>query len=116
METSVGQNGVMSAFPVDEATPEEHSRADDVTLLAGSSFIICDGAGDIRSDDGQGYGSHGFYAGDTRLISQFVLRVSGVVPRLLERSATEGQLTSTSVVGDPTRPELLITRRSELSD
>ena len=77
---------IVSAFPVDEATPDEHSRADDVTLLAGSSFVICDGAGDIHPDDAQGYGSHGFYAGDTRLISRLALGVSGVVPRLLDHT------------------------------
>ena len=42
------QTGTVSAFPIDESTPDEHSRPDDVTLLAGSSFVIADGAGDIR--------------------------------------------------------------------
>ncbi len=85
-------------------------------MLSGSSFVICDGAGDIHADDSQGYGSHGFYAGDTRLVSRLALGVSGVIPRLLDQRATAGSLTSTCVVGDPTRPELLITRRTILTD
>ncbi len=87
-----------------------------MTLLAGSSFVIADGAGDIRPNNAQWLGSHGFYAGDTRMISRLTLAVSGVVPRLLDHQAVEGALTSISVIGDPTRPELLITRRTELTD
>ena len=50
------------------------------------------------------------------MISRLTLAVSGIVPRLLDHQAVEGSLTSISVIGDPTRPELLITRRTELTD
>jgi glycogen debranching enzyme len=99
-----------SAFPIDDMTPSER-RSGDVTLVAGSSFVISDGAGDMKPG-----GSHGYYAGDTRVVSRLAIRVSESVPRLLDHHADEHRIRSCSAVGDPTNPELLVERCTEVAD
>ena len=54
-----------------------------LTILEGSTFCICDEHGDI---DGQ---AHGFFADDTRFLSQLRLTVNGAKPLLLSSGKVE---------------------------
>jgi glycogen debranching enzyme len=53
-----------------------------LTVLEGSTFCVCDDAGDV---DGKGSAS-GFFADDTRFLSRSILRVGGAAPSLLSGS------------------------------
>jgi glycogen debranching enzyme len=53
-----------------------------LTVLEGSTFCVCDDAGDV---DGKASAS-GFFADDTRFLSRSILRVGGAAPSLLSGS------------------------------
>lgn len=91
--------------------PGRPSGAPTVTLVAGTSFVICSTAGDIEPG-----GEEGYYAGDTRLIDSFQLLVNGARPRLLRYELTEKQLTTLGTCGDPSAPLLLVSQRLRVSD
>jgi len=99
-----------AAFAADERTPVEAPGAS-VTVVAGNSFLICTPEGDILPGGAQGY-----FAGDTRLVSALRLRVSGSTPRLLVDELDGQEVRSVSTVGDPTRPDLMVTRSTLLGD
>ncbi|MCE7882411.1 MAG: amylo-alpha-1,6-glucosidase [Actinobacteria bacterium ATB1] len=85
---------------------------DGVTLIAGSSFLICNATGDIEPG-----GLDGYYAFDTRMLSQTQLRIDGERPRMLSSAqASSRRLTVMFTVGDPTTPSTLVIRTLTLSD
>jgi glycogen debranching enzyme len=51
-----------------------------LSVLDGSTFVVCDRVGDLRSEAGR---EHGFFSEDTRFVSRWVLRVDGVSLDLL---------------------------------
>lgn len=74
-----------------------------VTLSAGTSFLILDVDGHIRTGGHQGY-----YVDDTRLLSSWQLLFDGAPLRLLRHRATDRSLDIDGTVGDPTSPHLLV--------
>lgn len=94
---------------IDSATPTTTPRAT-VTLLGGAQMFICSGQGDVEVG-----GIHGYYVGDTRLVDQLRVLVGGVQSRPIDDRVVDGVLHSYATVGDPTRPDLLVVRRSELT-
>ncbi|MEA3216550.1 MAG: hypothetical protein QOJ19_2706, partial [Acidimicrobiia bacterium] len=87
------------------------SGAPTVTIVAGTSFVICSTAGDIEPG-----GEEGYYAGDTRLIDSLHLLINGVGPRLLRYQLTDKELTTLSTHGDPAAPGLLVSQSLRLTD
>lgn len=99
-----------SPHAVSGATPSD-TGAPAVTLVAGSSFLRCTPDGEIVPG-----GTHGYFAGDMRVLASMAVLVDGVRPRLLESEAGEDRLVSSGTVGDPADPDVLVERRLELSD
>jgi glycogen debranching enzyme len=82
-----------------------------VTVVAGTSFLICQRNGDVVRG-----GVHGYFAGDTRLVHELQLLVGGEVPRFITGRVDERSVESTCTIGDPTRPELLLRRCTTLDE
>ncbi len=75
-----------------------------VTLVAGTSFVVCAPSGTIRTGDHAGY-----FAGDTRLLSSLDVQVDGGPVRLLDHVAGVDTLTAVGFVGSEVRPYLTTT-------
>ncbi len=82
-----------------------------VTVVAGTSFLICQRNGDVVRG-----GVHGYFAGDTRLVDELQLLVGGELPRFITGTVDERSVESTSTLGDPTRPTLLVRRLTQLDE
>jgi glycogen debranching enzyme len=81
-------------------------------MVAGTSFLVCDEAGDIHPG-----GLNGYYALDTRLLHKSQLLVDGEVPRLIASSqASPSRLRSLAILGDPTTARALVVRDLEIGD
>ena len=82
-----------------------------VTLVAGTSFVVCSPAGTIRPQDHAGY-----FAGDTRLLSSLDVRIDGRPVRLLDHRHHPTTLTATGFVGTDVRPYLATTSTLHLGE
>jgi glycogen debranching enzyme len=82
-----------------------------VTVVAGTSFLICQRNGDVVRG-----GVHGYFAGDTRLVDELQLLIGGETPRFITGAVDERTIESTASVGDPTRPQLLAQRCTRLDE
>ncbi len=86
--------------------------AQKLTLIAGSSFLICGLDGFIRPG-----GLDGYYAFDTRLLAETALVVNGQKPQPVASSQVSSrQLRSYGIVGDPTTADLLVIRSITVAD
>lgn len=87
------------------------SLADDRVqiLKAGDEFIVVDRHGDIQRLD---HSPQGLYLGDTRFLSELVLRLGGVRPLLLSSRITKG---NTALVVDMTNPRLAMAAGSAMT-
>jgi glycosyltransferase involved in cell wall biosynthesis len=97
-----------SSYHVDHSTPADH---DTVTLSAGTSFAIVGTDGAIRATGAQGH-----YVDDTRLVSEWSVRIDGSALRVVETCCVGATLDVTGTIGDPTRPTLLADLRYTLTD
>ncbi len=82
-----------------------------VTLVAGTSFVVCSPAGTVRPQDHAGY-----FAGDTRLLSALDVHVDGQSIRLLDHHHEPTTLTAVGYVGTDVRPSLAITSTLQLGE
>jgi hypothetical protein len=89
-----------SSYGIERSTPSERAT---VTLSAGTVFAIVGIDGCIRAD-----GAQGFYADDTRLISELWFRVDDGPLRVVESRTADRGLCVAGTVGDPTSPYLLV--------
>lgn len=96
------------AYAIDHTTPVGHGT---VTLTAGTSFAIVGTDGAIAPIGGQG-----FYADDTRLISELAIRFDGAPLRVVEIGCADAELQVVGTVGDPTAPTLLVELVYNLAD
>jgi glycogen debranching enzyme len=60
-----------------------------LSVLDGTTFVVGDGHGDLRADEGR---EHGFFSDDTRFVSRWVLTVSHAVMKPGDPGATPMQL------------------------
>lgn len=98
-----------SSYAVDTATPLS-SGADAVTLIEGGTFIVC--GRDLSITPG---GMQGYYAADTRLISELLITINGKEIFGLEHGSSGACAEEIGILGDPSRPALLVRRQIELS-
>jgi glycogen debranching enzyme len=83
----------------------------DLSVLDGSTFVVGDRHGDVRGDEGR---EHGFFAGDTRFVSHFVLRLGDAPLELLsldQRRHFDAQFVLTPVVGPEDQAATSVVRR-----
>ncbi len=83
----------------------------DLSVLDGSTFVVGDRLGDVRADEGR---EHGFFAGDTRFVSHWVLRVGQAPLELLSLDQGrhfDAQFVLTPVVGPEDQAACSIVRR-----
>jgi glycogen debranching enzyme len=83
----------------------------DLSVLDGSTFVVGDRHGDVRADEGR---EHGFFAGDTRFVSHWVLRVDEAPLELLslhQERHFDAQFVLTPVVGPEDEAGCTIVRR-----
>lgn len=98
-----------SVYHIDWATPLLGSET--LNLVSGSSFIVCSRDGWIRPGGLQGY-----FSGDSRMLSTLLMRVDGQPPVALQEEISDQGVVVTSIVGDPSRPALLVRHALLLSD
>lgn len=98
-----------SSYSIDSATPLA-SRVETVTLIEGGTFLVC--ARDLSIAPG---GMQGYFAADTRLISELFMTINGQKVFGLEHSQQDDCAEEIGVLGDPTRPSLLVRRQITLS-
>jgi glycogen debranching enzyme len=83
----------------------------DLSVLDGSTFVVGDRHGDVRADEGR---EHGFFAGDTRFVSHWVLRVDEAPLELLSLDQDrhfDAQFVLTPVVGPEEQATCSVVRR-----
>lgn len=98
-----------SSYAVDSSTPLS-SRAHTVTLIEGGTFLVC--ARDLSVSPG---GMQGYYAADTRLISELQMTINGQQIFGLEHKHEDDCAQEIGILGDPSRPSLLVKREVVLS-
>lgn len=82
-----------------------------ISVLDGSTFVVSDRLGDLRSDQGR---EHGFFCRDTRFLSKLVLRVGDVPLELLGLDQDEhfaAQFFLTPTVGPESEAPCSVMRR-----
>ena len=99
-----------SSYAVDVLTPLS-AATDTITLVRGGAFVVCTPGLTIEPS-----GMQGFYTSDTRLISQLLLLVNGTHIFALEHDNNGEVAKATGMVGDPSRPALLVQRRMYIDD
>jgi glycogen debranching enzyme len=92
----------MSSYSVDSSSPVAGMSAA-ATLVRGGSFVVCSPDGTIRAGGLQGY-----FAGDTRVLSQLTMTIDGEHPLVIEHQQQGHTILATSITGDPSSPELLV--------
>lgn len=83
----------------------------DLSVLDGSTFVVCDRLGDVRADEGR---EHGFFSADTRFVSHWVLGVDGSPLELLSLDQNrhfDAQFVLTPRVGPDDQAACSIVRR-----
>lgn len=83
----------------------------DISVLDGSTFVVCDRLGDVRADEGR---EHGFFSEDTRFVSHWVLRVDDSPLELLSLDQNrhfDAQFVLTPRVGPDDQAACSIVRR-----
>jgi len=83
----------------------------DLSVLDGSTFVVCDRLGDVRADEGR---EHGFFSEDTRFVSRWVLRVDDSPLELLSLDQDrhfDAQFVLTPRVGPDEQAACSIVRR-----
>lgn len=83
----------------------------DLSVLDGSTFVVCDRLGDVHADGGR---EHGFFSEDTRFVSHWVLRVDDSPLELLsldQKRHFDAQFVLTPQVGPDDQAACSIVRR-----
>lgn len=82
-----------------------------LSVLDGSTFVVCDRLGDVRADEGR---EHGFFSADTRFVSHWVLQVDDSPLELLSLDQSrhfDAQFVLTPRVGPDDQAACSIVRR-----
>jgi glycogen debranching enzyme len=94
----------MSSYSLDSSSPVAGMR-DAATLVRGGTFVVCAPDGTIRAGGLQGY-----FAGDTRVLSNLMVTVDGHQPLVIEHNHHDVTISASGIVGDPSSPVLMIQR------
>lgn len=88
----------------------QRRAGDDVTLLSGSDFLRCDQDGELTGE------AHGYFVGDTRLLSGLAVTFDGRPLHALRHEARARELWVLGVVGDPNAPHALVQKDVVLAE
>jgi hypothetical protein len=97
-----------SVYAVDASTPLG-AAGETISLVQGGTFVVCAPDGSISKGGMQGY-----FAADTRVLSELRVTINGQRPLVLEESVRDGEVAVVGAIGDPTRPDLLVTKVLDL--